>query len=36
MSFFYDMQMNKPLLAANSYPTTTHDFGLNLKLSLTR
>jgi cell surface protein SprA len=36
MSFFYDMQMNKPLLAANSYPTTTHDFGLNRKLSLTR
>jgi len=36
MSFYFDMQNNKPLLAANSYPTTTYDFGLNLKLSLTR
>ena len=36
MSFYFDMQTNTPLLAANSYPTTTYDFGLNLKLSLTR
>ena len=36
MSFYYDMQTNKPLLTANSYPTTTYDFGLNFKFSLTR
>lgn len=36
MSFYYDMQANTPLLSSNSYPTTTHDFGFNLKLSLTR
>lgn len=36
MSFYYDCQTNSPLLSANSYPTTTHDFGLSLKFSLTR
>ena len=36
MSFYYDMQTNTPLLSSSSYPTTTHDFGFNLKLSLTR
>ena len=36
MSFFYDMQTNTPLLSSSSYPTTTHDFGFNVKLSLTR
>lgn len=36
MSFYYDMQTNTPLLSSSSYPTTTHDFGLNLKMSLTR
>lgn len=36
MSFYYDMQTNTPLLTSSSYPTTTHDFGLNMKLSLTR
>ena len=36
MSLFYDLQTNTPLLSANSYPTTTHDFGFNFKLSLTR
>lgn len=36
MSFYYDMQTNTPLLASSSYPTTTHDFGFNFKLSLTR
>ena len=35
-SFYFDMQTNTPLLSANSYPTTTYDFGLNFKLSLTR
>ncbi len=36
MSFFYDRQTNTPLLSSNSYPTTTQDFGLSLKFSLTR
>lgn len=36
MSFYYDCQTNTPLLSSNSYPTTTHDFGLNIKFSLTR
>ncbi len=36
MSFYYDMQKNTPLLSANSYPTTTQDFGLSLKFSLKR
>ena len=36
MSFYYDRQTNTPLLSANSYPTTTQDFGLSLKFSLTR
>lgn len=35
-SFYYDRQTNRPLLASNSYPTTTRDFGLSLKFSLTR
>lgn len=36
MSFFYDRQTNTPLLSSSSYPTTTQDFGLSLKFSLTR
>ena len=36
MSFYYDMQTNTPLLSSSSYPTTPHDFGFNVKLSLTR
>ena len=36
MSFYFDSQTNTPLLSANSYPTTTRDFGLSLKFSLTR
>ena len=36
MSFYYDRQTNTPLLSSNSYPTTTRDFGLSLKFSLTR
>ncbi len=36
LSFYYDMQKNIPLLSSNSYPTTTHDFGLSLKFSLRR
>ncbi len=36
LSFYYDRQTNTPLLASNSYPTTTRDFGLSIKFSLTR
>ena len=36
MSFYYDRQTNTPLLASSSYPTTTQDFGLSIKFSLTR
>ena len=36
LSFYYDQQINTPLLSSNSYPTTTRDFGLSLKFSLTR
>ena len=36
MSFYYDRQTNTPLLSSSSYPTTTQDFGLSLKVSLTR
>jgi len=36
MSFYYDRQTNKPLLSSSSYPTTTRDFGLSIKFSLTR
>jgi cell surface protein SprA len=36
MSLYYDLQTNTPLLSSSSYPTTTHDFGVNFKLSLTR
>ena len=36
MSFYYDQQTNTPLLSSSSYPTTTRDFGLSLKFSLTR
>ena len=35
-SLYYDLQINSPLLSSGSYPTTTHDFGVSLKLSLTR
>ena len=36
MSFYLDRQTNTPLLSSNSYPTTTQDFGLSVKFSLTR
>ncbi len=35
-SAYYDLQTNTPLLSSSSYPTTTHDFGVSLKFSLTR
>ena len=36
MSFYYDRQTNTPLLSSSSYSTTTQDFGLSIKFSLTR
>ena len=36
MSLYYDSQTNSPLLTSSSYPTTTHDFGVSMKFSLTR
>ncbi len=36
ISFYYDRQTNTPLLSSSSYPTTTQDFGLSMKFSLTR
>ena len=36
VSAYYERQTNKPLLSSSSYPTTTHDFGLSMKFSLTR
>ena len=36
LSAYYDRQTNTPLLSSSSYPTTTQDFGLSLKFSLTK
>ncbi len=36
ISAYYDRQTNTPLLSSSAYPTTTHDFGLSMKFSLTR
>jgi cell surface protein SprA len=36
LSAYYYRQTNTPLLSSSSYPTTTRDFGLSLKFSLTR
>ena len=36
LSAYYDQQTNTPLLSSSSYPTTTRDFGLSMKFSLTR
>ena len=36
LSAYYERQTNKPLLSSSSYPTTTHDFGVSMKFSLTR
>jgi cell surface protein SprA len=36
ISAYYERQTNKPLLSSSSYPTTTRDFGLSMKFSLTR
>ena len=36
MTAYYDRQTNTPLLSSSSYPTTTQDFGVSVKFSLTR
>ena len=36
LTAYYDQQTNTPLLSSSAYPTTTRDFGLSLKFSLTR
>ena len=36
LTAYFDSQTNSPLLSSNSYPTTTYDFGLSMKFSLTR
>ena len=36
MSGFFDWQKNVPLVSTSSYPTTTADFGVSVKFSLTR
>ena len=36
LSFYFDRQQTIPLISASSYPTTTTDFGVSLKFSLTR
>ena len=33
---FLDWQRNVPLVSQSSYPTTTADFGVSMKFSLTR
>lgn len=36
LSAFLDWQRNVPLVSQSSYPTTTADFGINIKVSLAR
>jgi cell surface protein SprA len=36
LTAYYDRQTNTPLLSSSSFPTTTQDFGVSLKFSLTR
>lgn len=36
LSGFVDFQKNVPLVSTSSYPTTTADFGVSMKFSLTR
>ena len=35
-SLYFDRQKTIPLISTNSYPTTTTDFGVSMKFSLTR
>ena len=36
LSGYFDWQRNEPLVSSSSYPTTTADFGVSMKFSLTR
>ena len=36
LTAYYDQQTNTPLLSSSTYPTTTYDFGLSMKFSLSR
>ena len=36
LNAYYDHQTNIPVVSASSYPTSTNDFGISLKFSLTR
>ena len=36
MSGFLDWQKNIPIVSQSSFPTTTADFGVSMKFSLTR
>ncbi len=36
LNLYYDRQRNAPLLSSSAYPTITQDFGLSMKISLTR
>ena len=36
LNAYFDHQTNIPVVSASSYPTSTNDFGLSLKFSLTR
>ena len=36
MSFYFDRQTTIPLISSSSYPTTTTDFGVSMKFSLTK
>ncbi len=36
LSLYFDRQKTIPLISASSYPTTTTDFGVSMKFSLTR
>ena len=36
LNAYYDHQTNIPVISASAYPTSTNDFGISLKFSLTR
>ena len=36
LSFYFDRQQTIPLISSSSYPTTTTDFGVSMRFSLTR
>ena len=36
LSFYFDRQKTIPLISSSSYPTTTTDFGVSMKFSLTK